>query len=571
VAGAAAGQAETRLPYWFPGAFEAQNRWTERMRSIAGPDGLAELLPDSLHYALLMRKYQAETFRREVPAGGYVMSVIRDIPNASMGLLDYRGQPKWTPADWAWQRDTISLLLTDKDRRSYAGGERLKARLLLSHFGPVPIRRAELTVALEPLNGSPLHQARRKGLVLPPGTLIDALPLGVPLPDVTQPTPLRLRAELRSPVGRFTNHWSFWIVPRAGQAASRPVRLHGSLNAELAAELFPAATPLDPAQSDGVIVASRFDDTLVRLLEQGGRVLLLPDGEPHSLPLAEHWFLRGAPYIPGHPLGRVVPRQLLVELQHFDLADRVIPDLQYVENLDPILLLWDTHDLRTVKTHGLLFESRAGQGRLLVSAVCHRGPANAAGAWLLDVLLDHLAAGPPPRQAFTDAQWTRLKQKLHEQKVPLTGRPWQFRPDPNAEGLRLGWHLPTLPLDAQWTHINVGQHWESQGFPALDRWAWYRLAVPIPADWPEVYLSFEGVDDLYELFIDGQLVAKRGDLATRQDTFNEKFSHRLTGLVRPGQTCLIAVRVHDWYGAGGIFRPVTLSTAPFLPAGDILK
>jgi hypothetical protein len=39
----------------------------------------------------------------------------------------------------------------------------------------------------------------------------------------------------------------------------------------------------------------------------------------------------------------------------------------------------------------------------------------------------------------------------------------------------------------------------------------------------------------------------------------------------PGQKALIAVRVNDWQGAGGIFRPVTLGTLAFNPALDLLK
>ena len=67
-------------PYWAPKALDAQQAWLARMKAIAGPEPLRHLLPDSLRYGLLMRKYQAETYRREVPAGGYVISVIRDIP-----------------------------------------------------------------------------------------------------------------------------------------------------------------------------------------------------------------------------------------------------------------------------------------------------------------------------------------------------------------------------------------------------------------------------------------------------------------------------------------------------------
>ena len=95
-----------------------------------------------------------------------------------------------------------------------------------------------------------------------------------------------------------------------------------------------------------------------------------------------------------------VPRDLLVELQHFDLAGRVIPDIQYVEGIDPILMLWDTHDLTAVKTHGLVFETRVGKGRLLVSAVRHTGKGNGAGRWLLRVLLDHLQSSAEPKNAL---------------------------------------------------------------------------------------------------------------------------------------------------------------------------
>jgi beta-galactosidase/beta-glucuronidase len=79
------------------------------------------------------------------------------------------------------------------------------------------------------------------------------------------------------------------------------------------------------------------------------------------------------------------------------------------------------------------------------------------------------------------------------------------------------------------------------------------------------------VDDVYELYVNGKLAGKDGDLATRQDAFNERKSHEITPYVFAGSKALIAVRVHDWYGAGGIFRPVTLGTIPFSPGQELLK
>jgi beta-galactosidase/beta-glucuronidase len=115
--------------------------------------------------------------------------------------------------------------------------------------------------------------------------------------------------------------------------------------------------------------------------------------------------------------------------------------------------------------------------------------------------------------------------------------------------------------------------WESQGYPTLDGWAWYRVQVEIPRHWQgrEIFLSFEGVDDMYEIYINGKLAGKGGDLATRKDAFNEHKSHNLSRVVEPGKPTVLVVRVHDWYGAGGIFRPVTLGTVGFAPGMEMLK
>lgn len=561
-------------PWWAPGPLDEIPRWLDRLRA-AGADGWEHLGADSLRYGLLMRKYQIEAFRREMPYGGYVLSVIRDIPNASMGLIDYLDRPKWSEADWAWHRDTICLLQTEADRRSFSWAERFRAQVWVSHFGPRPLEGAELEVSLLAPDSSapPLQRRARSGLRQNVGTLARWLELDWPLPQSPEPQPVVLSAQLKTAAGIFTNHWPLWVVPPARPKPHPNLRIHTSLAPELAQELFPDALPFGPGATQSVVVAARFDDALVAHLEQGGRVLLLPDGQKNSLPLQDHWFLRGAPYVPNRPLAGQVPRQLLVELQAFDLAGPVVPELNYLEAIEPVLLLWDTHDLRTVKTHGLIFETRAAAGRLLVSAVRHTGPANAAGRWLLERLITHLQQGEPPRQALPKPAWDYLKLKLQAEQTNLVACTWRFRPDPKNEGLSLGWHRPDLADEADWPAIRIGSAWETQGYPALDGWAWYRLWVDIPDRWRgrPVFVSFEGVDDIYELYVNGQLAGRGGDLATRQDAFNEKKSHNITAFVQPGQRALLAVRVHDWYGAGGIFRPVTLGTVGFSPGLDLLK
>ncbi len=557
-------------PWHAPGPLDELPQWEKRMESINGQGGLKDLRGDSLHYGMLMRKFQVEAYRREIPYGGYVISVIRDIPNASMGLIDYTGAPKWPETDWAWQRDTMCLLKTQDDARSFEAGQPLRGELLLSHFGQARLT-GQLLLTLENMDtGAVLQRRELKDVRQNSGTLATLLQLNWALPETAAPMHFKIKTRLKTPEQEFANEWPVWVVPKANVPA---MRLHRSVGPELARELFPGATPMAGDDTARVVVASVFDDELTRLLGKGGRVLLLPNGGKNSFPLNSHWFLRGAPYIPSHALSGKVPRQLLLELQHFDLASQVVPDLQYLEQIDPMLMLWDTHDLKTIKTHGLIFETRAGQGRLLVSAVRHAGTNNAAGRWLLATLIEHLSSSPAPNHGFSDELWAHLKNKLHAEITNLVSVPWQFKPDPKNEGLGLGWHKPVLASTNDWKPIRIGAAWESQGYQSLDGWAWYRLAVDIPERWQgrEVYLSFEGVDDIYELYVNGELAARGGDLATRKDTFNERKSQNITRFVKPGQKAVIAIRVHDWYGAGGIFRPVTLGTVGFNPSADVLK
>lgn len=407
-------------PYWFPAAFDEQEKWKARLR---GAGGMEFLEADSLRYAMLMRKYQAETFRREIPAGGYVISVIRDVATASMGLLDYRDQPKWTASDWAWQRNTECLLQTKNDRRSFFAGEPLDAQILVSHFGVNGITEGRLhwrlVDAAHPIRVFVHGEA--DGFDAAPGTLTKVLNLDATAPMVSVPQHGKLECELRTARGTFRNEWPLWIVPKPSLGNAPRILLHPSLAPEIAGELFPDAAPMTNDPLAGVIVASRFDAALAGALKAGARVLLLPDGKPGSLALNDHWFLRGGPVVPAHPLRGAVPRDLQVELQAFDLAGPVVPDLGWLENLDPILLLWDTHDLHTVKTHGLIFETRVGRGRLLVSAVNHRGADNAAGHWLLTALVRHLANDPAPVHQLTDAQWARFQAQMRKGTIALSG------------------------------------------------------------------------------------------------------------------------------------------------------
>ena len=98
----------------------------------------------------------------------------------------------------------------------------------------------------------------------------------------------------------------------------------------------------------------------------------------------------------------------------------------------------------------------------------------------------------------------------------------------------------------------------------MDGWGYYRIQLPISDDWrhEKTFLNFNGVDDYYELSVDGETVGTGGDLANRFTAFDERKSHDISKFVRPGKNLTIAVKVLDWQGAGGIFRPVSLTNQP---------
>jgi hypothetical protein len=528
-------------PYWVPGFLDANAGWLASMRSRYGPGGLDRLQPESLRAALLMRKYQVETFRREIPDGGYVVSVHRDFPLAGMGLVDYLGRPKWPADDWSWHGPTTLVLTTPGDRRALA-------RSAVQTTGQTPFR----------------VQAAYEGGSSPDDTPSPVLTLDPP-PTSDQP----VRTTLHATLGPAHNAWPLWVVPDVRTLP--PVHRHASVD-DLTAALFDTFDASDPRAP---IVARRFDSDLLTRLAAGACVLMLPDGQTDSFATSDHWFLRGGPYIPDHPLLNTIPRDLLVDLQAFDLAGRILPRIDpYLDQLDPLLLLWDNHDAKTTSTHALVFETRVGQGRLLVSALNHGPRDSAAGRWLLNVFLNHLRSGPEPKHSLDSETLSRLHEHLGAQTIDLSKRTWRFRPDPENQALALGWHRPeTDDAGPDWSDIRIDAHWESQGHERLDGWALYRTSIDVPDDWNgrDVYLSFQGADDFYELYVDGQLAGSGGDIATKRTAFEDRTSHRVTALATPGRRHVVAVRVFDWYGSGGIFRPILLGTARIGPRVDWIR
>jgi sialate O-acetylesterase len=122
--------------------------------------------------------------------------------------------------------------------------------------------------------------------------------------------------------------------------------------------------------------------------------------------------------------------------------------------------------------------------------------------------------------------------------------------------------------DSGWSEIFVPAKWEDQGYRDYDGYAWYRKKFSFQANSDEKMVLLMGkIDDIDQVFINGVLVGSTGKFPTRKwddvSVGGEWTAFRgyyiPDGLLKKNQSNVIAVRVLDTGGAGGIYEgPVGL-------------
>ncbi len=137
----------------------------------------------------------------------------------------------------------------------------------------------------------------------------------------------------------------------------------------------------------------------------------------------------------------------------------------------------------------------------------------------------------------------------------LLAASWRF-----ATGDDLGRREPGFN-DASWTLAVAGTTWENQGFANYDGFAWYRQSVTVPAGlrpdaehYGRVLLRLGRIDDSDETYFNGTLVGALGRLPPDYaSAYSEDRIYAVpANLVRWGSANVIAVRVYDGGGGGGL-------------------
>jgi hypothetical protein len=138
----------------------------------------------------------------------------------------------------------------------------------------------------------------------------------------------------------------------------------------------------------------------------------------------------------------------------------------------------------------------------------------------------------------------------------LNGK-WKFHTGNNKD-----WKSPEFN-DEDWKTINVPSIWENEGYEDYDGYAWYRLKFRLPQnfDTGELYLSLGKIDDIDDVYLNGEHIGNVYDLRRNYDyrwdgwEYNARRIYKIPeGLLSRNGMNTIAVKVYDGQGVGGIYE-----------------
>jgi cephalosporin-C deacetylase-like acetyl esterase len=171
---------------------------------------------------------------------------------------------------------------------------------------------------------------------------------------------------------------------------------------------------------------------------------------------------------------------------------------------------------------------------------------------------------------------------LWAQAQNLIPQAWKFSTGDNLE-----WAKPEFD-DSSWASILTGNAWENEGYAGYDGFGWYRTRVKVPKNQRKSAEEYGGflldlgkVDDVDEVYLNGELVAKTGtfNLDSFKTEWNTPRKYIIpVSKIKFGEENVIAVRVFDKDGGGGMYSSVAefrarcttdfITLSPALPAAN---
>ena len=315
----------------------------------------------------------AINYREEVEAalrtpgmGGFQLLDLQDFPGqgtALVGLLNAFMESKGavTPQDWRDNCDA-TVVLAKFPKYTWRAGESFSSMVTVAHYGPQPTIQTSVEFALKDPDGKEWARGNvpitaRQGCVT---TATEKITIALPS-ELHRAECLSLELKLKDyPV---KNRYRLWVYPAS-----------------------------DRSPAGKIVIARRFDETARRTLENGGRVLYIPEASDAPAKSVKGFFasdfwcypmfkhvaiankLEPAPGTLGlliqnrHPALSGFPTDFHSDYQWFDIVNtgsNVVLDA-LPRGFSPIVQGIDNFE----RNHrlGMIFEVRVGPGRLLVCA-----------------------------------------------------------------------------------------------------------------------------------------------------------------------------------------------------------
>lgn len=400
----------------------AENHLEDRARDFLMASGKLQIL---------CYKHELERTFRTPHYAGFQMLALNDYSGqgtALVGPLNVFFREKGYVDAEEWRHFCApTVLLARLPKFVYTTADTLSAAFEAAHFGQAPLKGRELHYEVTDEAGQVLAEGSTGTFDVPLGHNNSLGTLRLPLQDFSAPARLNLKISLDST--DVSNSWNFW--------------------------LYPAQLPDSALQAGSdIYVADTLDAEALRMLDSGGKVLLLAAGkiaygrgiEQYFTPVFWNtsWFKMRPPHTTGllidnrHPLFRHFPTDYHSDLQWWELVNRAQVMLlsEFPADFQPTVQSIDTWFLS--RKIGMLFEARVGAGRLLMttmdleSDLQHRVVARQ----MLASILDYMKSDDfRPRDAVDAARVAELFTKQTPEVSSYTkSSPDELRPVQQKQG-----------------------------------------------------------------------------------------------------------------------------------------
>ena len=342
----------------------------ELFRELLKDQGMAD---EDRRFLMASGKLQALCYKAEIEkslrtpgSAGFQLLCLTDYlgqGTALVGILNALWQEKGYMTANEFTRfcnSTVPLALLPKF--VYTNTDTLHAGIELYHYGKAPLHQASIDWMLRDDQHNIFAHGHFAPMDIPIGNPIPVGTIATALTNIDHAAHLKLEVSIRNTP--YSNSWDCWVYPSHISAT--------------------AATHSGAAAADAIYYCTTLNDTTRRILAQGGKVFLNAFGKVvkgkevimNFTPVFWNtsWFKMRPPHTlgilldPANPAFRDFPTSYHSDYQWYSILDKAQPmHLEdFPKSFRPLIQPIDTWFLN--RRLALLFEAKAGNGRILVSS-----------------------------------------------------------------------------------------------------------------------------------------------------------------------------------------------------------